>query len=48
MLLVDDEGRNGVAWFYEILNSNNTLLKRDGGFDTQDAAKIAGREDRRK
>ena len=31
------------AWFYEIRNSNNALLKRDGGFATQDAAKTAGR-----
>jgi hypothetical protein len=28
--------------------SNNTLLKRDGGFATQDAAKIAGRADAKK
>jgi hypothetical protein len=34
-----------MAWFYEIRSSNNTLLKRDGGFATQDAAKIAGRAD---
>ena len=27
---------------------NNTVLKRDGGFPTQDAAKIAGREDAKK
>ena len=37
-----------MAWFYEIRSSNNALLKRDGGFSTQDAAKIAGREDARK
>ena len=37
-----------MAWFYEIRNPNNTLLKRDGGFPTQDAAKIAGREDAKK
>jgi hypothetical protein len=37
-----------MAWFYEIRGSNNTLLKRDGGFATQDAAKIAGREDAKK
>jgi len=37
-----------MAWFYEIRNSNNAVLKRDGGFATQDAAKIAGREDARK
>jgi hypothetical protein len=34
-----------MAFFYEIRSSNNTLLKRNGGFPTQDAAKIAGRED---
>jgi hypothetical protein len=37
-----------MSWFYEIRNSNNTLLKRDGGFATQDAAKTAGREDAKK
>jgi hypothetical protein len=37
-----------VAYFYEIRSSDNTLLKRDGGFATQDAAKIAGREDAKK
>jgi hypothetical protein len=37
-----------MAYFYEIRSSNNTLLKRDGGFPTQDAAKIAGREDAKK
>jgi hypothetical protein len=34
--------------FYEIRNSHNAVLKRDGGFPTQDAAKIAGREDAKK
>lgn len=34
-----------MAWFYEIRSSSNAVLKRDGGFATQDAAKIAGRED---
>lgn len=34
-----------MAWFYEIRNSDNAVLKRDGGFATQDAAKIAGLED---
>jgi hypothetical protein len=33
-----------MAWFYEIRSSTNAVLKRDGGFPTQDAAKIAGRE----
>jgi len=37
-----------MAWFYEIRNSNNAVLKRDGGFPNQDAAKIAGREDAKK
>jgi hypothetical protein len=37
-----------MSYFYEIRSSNNTLLKRGGGFPTQDAAKIAGREDARK
>jgi hypothetical protein len=34
-----------VAWFYEIRSSNNALLNCDGGFATQDAAKVAGRAD---
>jgi hypothetical protein len=33
-----------MAYFYEIRSADNTLLKRDGGFPTQDAAKTAGRE----
>ena len=37
-----------MSWFYEIRSSNNAVLKRDGGFATQDAAKIAGREDAKK
>jgi hypothetical protein len=37
-----------MAWFYEIRSSNNAVLKRDGGFPTQDAAKIAGRADAKK
>ena len=37
-----------MAWFYEIRSPNNAVLKRDGGFPTQDAAKIAGREDAKK
>jgi hypothetical protein len=37
-----------MAWFYEIRSADNALLNRDGGFPTQDAAKIAGREDARK
>jgi hypothetical protein len=34
--------------FYDIRSSNNTVLKRDGGYATQDAAKFAGREDAKK
>ena len=37
-----------MAWFHEIRSSTNTLLKRDGGFAIQDAAKSAGREDAKK
>jgi hypothetical protein len=37
-----------MAWFYEIRSSTNAVLRRDGGFATQDAAKIAGREDAKK
>jgi hypothetical protein len=37
-----------MAFFYEIRSSSNAVLKRDGGFSTQDAAKIAGREDAKK
>jgi hypothetical protein len=36
---------NAMAWFYDIRNPNNTLLKRDGDFPTQDAAKVAARAD---
>ena len=37
-----------MSWFYEIRSSTNTVLKRDGGFASQDAAKMAGREDAKK
>jgi hypothetical protein len=37
-----------VAWFYEIRSSNNTVLKRDGGFADPEAAKMAAREDAKK
>jgi hypothetical protein len=37
-----------MAYFYEIHSSNNAVLKRDGGFATQDAAKTAGRADAKK
>src|SRR6202035_4577847 len=33
------KGATAMAWFYEIRSSINTLLKRDGGFPTQEAAK---------
>jgi hypothetical protein len=28
-----------MAYFYEIRSADNTVLKRDGGYATQDAAK---------
>jgi hypothetical protein len=37
-----------VAFFYEIRSSSNAVLKRNGGYASQDAAKIAGREDAKK
>ena len=37
-----------MAWFYEIRNSNNAVLKRDGGFASQDAAKMTARDDAKK
>ncbi len=37
-----------MVWLYENRSSDNAVLKRDGGFPTQDAAKIAGREDAQK
>jgi hypothetical protein len=37
-----------MAWFYEIRSTNNAVLKRDGGFATQDAATTAGRADAKK
>ena len=37
-----------MAWFYEIRDSDNAVLKRDGGFSDQDAAKIAARVDAKK
>jgi hypothetical protein len=47
-----------MAYFYEIRSSENTLLKRDGGFASQDArlrysyggqaAKMAARENAKK
>jgi len=37
-----------MSFFYEIRSADNNVLKRDGGYPTQDAAKIAGREDAKK
>jgi hypothetical protein len=37
-----------MAFFYEIRSSNNAVLKRDGGFASQDAAKMAARDDAKK
>jgi len=37
-----------MPYFYVIRSLDNTALKRDGGFPTQDAARIAGREDAKK
>jgi hypothetical protein len=37
-----------MSYFYEIRSADNTVLKRDGGFATRDAAKTAGREDAKK
>jgi len=37
-----------MSFFYEIRSADNTILKRDGGFASQDAAKIAARDDAKK
>jgi len=37
-----------MAFFYEIRSADNTVLKRDDGFASQDAAKMAAREDAKK
>jgi hypothetical protein len=34
-----------MSFFYEIRSSTNAVLKRDGGFASQDSAKMAARED---
>ena len=36
-----------MAFFYEIRSLDNTVLKRDSGFASRDAAATAGREDMR-
>jgi hypothetical protein len=46
--MTEEKEDASMAWFYEIRSSNNTLLKREIGFPTQDAAKTAGREDAKK
>jgi hypothetical protein len=37
-----------MSFFYEIRSADNTVLKRDGGFASQNAAKMAAREDAKK
>jgi hypothetical protein len=46
--MTEEKEDASMAWFYEIRSSDNAVLKRDGGFPTQNAAKIAGREDAKK
>jgi hypothetical protein len=46
--MTEEKEDASMAWLYEIRSSDNAVLKRDGGFPTQDAAKIAGREDAKK
>lgn len=37
-----------MAYFYEIRSTTDTVLKRDGGFASQEAAKMAARKDAKK
>jgi hypothetical protein len=37
-----------LSFFYEIRSADNAVLERNGGFASQDAAKMAGREDAKK
>jgi hypothetical protein len=37
-----------MSFFYEIRSADNTVLKRDGGFASHDAAKMEAREDAKK
>ena len=37
-----------MSWFYEIRSTSDAVLKRTGGFASQDAAKMAAREDAKK
>jgi hypothetical protein len=34
-----------MSFFFEIRSADNSVLKRRGGFASQDAAKMAARED---
>jgi hypothetical protein len=42
------KGQRRWHFFYEIRCAHNIVLKRDGGFASQDAAKLAAREDAKK
>ena len=42
------KGATSMTFFYEIRSADNTVLKRDGVFASQDAAKIAARDDAKK
>src|ERR1700730_15527439 len=44
----EPKGAPTVDYFYEIRSADNAVLKRDGGFASQDAAKMAAREDAKK
>jgi hypothetical protein len=46
--MTEEKEDASMAWLYENRSSDNAVLKRDDGFPTQDAAKIAGRENARK
>jgi hypothetical protein len=46
--MTEEKEDASMTWFYEIRSSDNAVLKPDGGFPTQNAAKIAGREDAKK
>lgn len=37
-----------MSFFYEIRSADDAVLKRDGGFPTVDAAKVAARDDAKK
>jgi hypothetical protein len=42
------KGATLMSFFYEIRSATDTVLKRDGGFASQDAAKMAARDDAKK